>query len=464
MIALWLWALLKNSFERHWASLQLAHPELRSAPTHWLALSGGADSVALLHLLHKLPADLRPALKVIHVHHGISPHADQWLLFCQGIVEALDIPFVSIKVTASDADRKRLGLEGWARTARYAAISEQIEAGDVVHCAQHQSDQAETLILALMRGAGPDGQASMPVIRALGGGWLCRPLLRFTRAELQAFAMQEQGDWIHDPSNDDTQFDRNFIRAEISPKLNERWPSANRSLARAASLAAESSQANSWFAQQALRALVDSGNCIVSDNASLGAPSNISIESLSSYPVAVRNQVLRQWVSESGMPTIPFAKMCEVDDSILTASTDKNPYLSWDGNVVLARFADRLWLYRDQLLEQPSRLRAGEKIAYGNGVLSLTPSDNGFAVPDDGVEITQRGGGERFRKLQGGQSTLLKKYLNEQAVLPWWRDRLPLIWSGGELVAVADLWQQQGTGNWQLSWLPAPVLRAAAVC
>lgn len=458
-IALWRWVRLKNSFVKHWASLQLAHPMLDSAGTHWVAVSGGADSIALLHLLGKLPDSLRPRLKAVHVNHGLSDQSDSWGDFCASAARTLKVPFVSIELIPDATECKRLGVEAWARTARYSAIEKRMAAGDVLHCAHHESDQAETLVLALMRGAGPDGQASMPVVRRLGAGWLCRPVLLFSRDQLRAYAAEHQGEWIEDPSNVDCEFDRNFVRAEVLPKLIERWPAANRSLARAASLASASSAANSWFAKQALDKLVDSNDCVVSPVVTMSRPSRISVHAILNFPQVVRAQILRAWVSESGMPTIPFAKMAEVERSVLSADGQKNPSLHWATHACLWRYAGSLWLFIPERVELPATLNPGEDLAVGDGLVRLEPSDTGIPVPRGGFRLTQRVGGERLRKQCGGQSSLLKKFLNESSVLPWWRDQLPLVWSGSKLIAVAGVWQQEGSGGWQLSWSPAPVIK-----
>jgi tRNA(Ile)-lysidine synthase len=428
---------------------------------HWLALSGGADSVALLHLLHQLPDEARPPLSVVHVHHGLSEDANGWLLFCQQVADKLGIPFHSIRLDYDHSERRRLGVEGWARTARYAAIAELIGEGDVVHCAQHQSDQAETLILALMRGAGSDGQASMPILRKLGSGWLCRPLLDFTRADLQEFALQEQGEWVEDPSNSDKSFDRNFIRSEILPVMAERWPSANRSLARAASLAGEASDASQWFARRMLAELLIRGECLIVEGPSRSQPSSIAISAFADLPIPVRNQLLRQWVVDSGVATLPHAKMAEIDESMLPARSDKNPFLTWGNGVYLGRFRNRLWLFNEAQIDWPATINLDQNVACDGGSLSLVASDEGFAIPEGGLRITRRQGGERFSKQLDGHSTLLKKFLNEKSVLPWWRDHLPLLWSGKELVAIGDLWQRKGNGGWRVAWSPAPVLTAS---
>jgi tRNA(Ile)-lysidine synthetase-like protein len=164
---------------------------------------------------------------------------------------------------------------------------------------------------------------------------------------------------------------------------------------------------------------------------------------------------------ESGVSSIPFSKQVEIDCSILAATADKNPFLSWNQDVFLGRFAGRLWLFDGAAEELPKYLKVGDQLEFCGGILSLAPSKAGFAVPPSGLTITQRSGGERFRKVVGGQSTQLKKYLNEKRVLPWWRDQLPLLWNDTELVAVANLWQRQDTEGWQLAWSPAPLLAAS---
>jgi tRNA(Ile)-lysidine synthase len=197
-----------------------------------VGLSGGCDSVVLLHVLSKLGLG---ELAAIHVHHGLSPNADAWATFCSGYCEQLGIP-LTIRHVAVDTS-SGLGLEAAARAARYAAFAEC--AGDSLVLAQHRGDQAETVLLNLLRGTGVTGAAGMPVERRFGGLRLLRPLLDISRAEIESYASAEGLAWVDDESNTDTSLTRNFLRHEALTAISQRFPAAEASLAQAASHFAE---------------------------------------------------------------------------------------------------------------------------------------------------------------------------------------------------------------------------------
>jgi len=193
-----------------------------------VGLSGGCDSVVLLHVLHSL--GLGNCLTAIHVHHGLSPNADAWAAFCAEYCARLGVPLQIIRV---DVDRQSgLGLEAAARQARYAALAE--SDAEILMLAQHQGDQAETLLFNLLRGAGVAGAAGIPAERPLQQKRLLRPLLSSSRAELEGYAAGHALAWVDDESNADTRFSRNFLRHEVLPVLSRRFLAAEHSLAQAA--------------------------------------------------------------------------------------------------------------------------------------------------------------------------------------------------------------------------------------
>ncbi|MBS1190994.1 MAG: tilS [Rhodocyclaceae bacterium] len=198
-----------------------------------VGLSGGRDSVVLLHLLARLACGRQ--LSALHVHHGLSPHAGAWTAFCRELCASLDVP-LQVEYVTVEADGG-LGLEAAARAERYAAFSSC--GADCLLLAHHQDDQAETLLFNLVRGTGVTGAAGMPAERRLGALRLLRPLLGVPRSDIVAYARESGLAWIDDESNDDTGFSRNFLRHEILPRLGERFPAASACLAGAAAHFAE---------------------------------------------------------------------------------------------------------------------------------------------------------------------------------------------------------------------------------
>ena len=201
-----------------------------------VALSGGRDSVALLHLLSAMRPEFGYSLEALHVHHGISPRADAWQAFCQRICAEMAVPLTVEKVVVKrDAPE---GLEAAARARRYEAIA-RTEA-DWVAFAHHRGDQAETLLFNLLRGTGLAGAAAMLQVRSLGQGRrLIRPLLDIDRTQIDSYLQRHRLDWMEDESNTDTGFARNFLRHRIMPLLQSRFPATEKKLASAAAHFAE---------------------------------------------------------------------------------------------------------------------------------------------------------------------------------------------------------------------------------
>ena len=204
-------------------------PSLNLLPAHaashvWVAFSGGLDSTVLLHRLAHDAVIRRQGLSAVHVHHGLQAEADAWAAHCATVCHALDVPLRTVRV---QVDRERgEGLEAAARHARHAAFAATMGHGDVLAIAHHRDDQAETFLLRALRASGPDGLAAMRPWRAFGPGWLWRPLLETPRDDVHAYARAHALTWIEDPSNARTDLDRNFLRHDVLPLLEGRWPQA----------------------------------------------------------------------------------------------------------------------------------------------------------------------------------------------------------------------------------------------
>lgn len=211
-----------------------------------IGLSGGMDSVVMLESLVRLRDALGLQLSAIHVHHGLSPNADQWTAFCQSLCEARSVP---LKVSRVVVDRSRPGgVESVARDARYAAF-DAVDA-DFLALGQHADDQAETVLHQILRGTGLKGMAGMGETRHLREGLtLIRPLLEIPHVDVEAFAKANALEWIVDESNADTAYTRNFIRHTLTPKISERFPHYRESLARTGRHAAEADEMLSALAE-----------------------------------------------------------------------------------------------------------------------------------------------------------------------------------------------------------------------
>jgi tRNA(Ile)-lysidine synthase len=275
-----------------------------------LALSGGVDSVTLLHLLHRLAPAAGCALAAIHVNHGLSAKAEQWVEFCATLCQAKGIPLTIERVVVERASRD--GLEAAARRARHAAFSR--AHGDFIVLGHHRGDQAETLLFNLLRGTGLAGSAAMaPRQRRL-----LRPLLAVSRAEIEAYAREQGLDWIDDESNRDTGFSRNFLRHEILEPLHRRFPAAEMNLAAATGRFGE-----------AVALLDDLARIDLADQ--LDFP--LTVETLASLSEARARNALRYLLARRGIGIPSESRLVEALRQLLAAGHDRHPrqrFGEWD--------------------------------------------------------------------------------------------------------------------------------------
>lgn len=438
-----------------------ASPSLRSLvrealarlpPSHDSALavaySGGRDSTVLLHLLREIAAPA--ALRAIHVHHNLHPQAERWADLCARQCAQWDVPLELLRVDAR-APRGE-SPEAWARRARYEALGAALRAGEALLTAHHQQDQAETLLLQLVRGAGPAGLAAMPRLTSLGGHPHLRPLIDAPASLIAEYAAQRRLTWIEDPSNAETRYDRNFLRRRVLPALEERWPRAAATVARAAAWQAE--------AAELLRALAGADLA-----AAVGAtPRRLRLDALAALPDPRRHNLLRGWLKGLGLP-LPSAVQLREVDRLLAARRDAASCVRWHG-VELRRFHDEV------IAMSPLPILAtGGPVPWrpGDGDLRL-PTGTLTASRRQGAGLAQsalagkrtsiryRAGGETLRLHAGGPSRPLKLLLQEWSIPPWLRDRLPLLYVEGDLAAVADraiaaeFRAGPGAEGWVLQW------------
>ena len=409
--------------------LQAALEPLPRNGRWWIGFSGGCDSSVLLHALSRL----RPPgveLGALHVNHRLHPDASAWAEHCRRFAAARGVAFRTIEVDAAPAPGE--SPEASARAARYAAFAKALTAGDWLLLAHHRDDQAETVLLRLLRGAGPEGLAGMPVSRPLGRGQLLRPLLEFTRAELQAWARREGLDWLEDPANADPDHDRNFLRHAILPRLRARWPGADAALARAAVLQREA-------AMELIRQAA-------ADWAALAEPQpeRLSLAGLLRLPADRRRRLLRHWIGRvNGLPVPDARHLQRILDEVVPAADDAMPEVRWPGGRV-RRHDGRLWLLPETLAPAPTGRRwdLRQELELGDGRRLLVRQAEGeglrAALRDrNDIRIDFRRGGERLRPAgRGGHRHALKKLLQEWRVPPWERARLPLVYVGDAIAAV----------------------------
>ncbi|SEE42784.1 tRNA(Ile)-lysidine synthase [Pseudomonas frederiksbergensis] len=425
------------------AKLLLNLKPWRNATTWRIAFSGGLDSTVLLHLLvHLAKTDSLPALSAIHVHHGLQAAADAWPDHCQSVCDALGVPLQVVRVQVQPG----ASIERAARDARYAAFIEATQANEVLMTAQHRDDQAETLLFRLLRGAGVRGLSGMPSERPLGRGHLLRPLLNVTRAELEAYATEHQLSWIEDPSNQDHQFSRNYLRHQVFPVLTARWPQAVATMARSA---AHLSEAQGLLDELAQIDLAHASTA--SDFDWLGLPS-LELALLEKLSDARQRNALSHWLKP--LTTLPDSDHWSGWENVRDATGDARPLWRLAAGE-LHRAGGRLWwLSGGWLRTPPSPVSWAEPsvslVLPDNGVLTLTGQ-----IPDGLLHIRYREGGE-VMNLPGRGHRDLKRLLNESGVPGFVRGRLPLLYRGEQLLAVANLRGLDGNAKdrWNLHWQP----------
>ena len=406
---------------------QLAQTDRLNCVVAW---SGGLDSTVLLHLLcgARTLARGRLQLRAIHVDHSLQSAAADFRRFCRRTARAWRVPLVVVRARVQRAPGA--SLEEAARDARYAALASAMKPGEVLVTAQHLDDQLETLLLGLVRGAGPAGLAAMPGAAAFAGSQLLRPLLEVDRARLAAFATAGSLEWIEDPTNSDWRFDRNYLRARLVPALRERWPAIARTASRSAAHCATAAQQISRAAALDLEAAAD------------GADLDAAVLRRWSQPR--RAAALRQWIAASGGRAPDTRQLAQIG-KLLEARADAHPELRLPQYKV-RRTAGRLVLQMsgdcrpaEASLPRPWRWREGPLQLGAVGALVIQPGLHGDLDLDLLPDELQAG------VVPAAPGRPLRKLLQQLAVPLPQRARMPLLWrtDAGRrqmLLAVGDLW------------------------
>ena len=397
-----------------------------------LAYSGGLDSTVLLHALAADPALRARGLRALHVDHGLHPQSVAWGEACADNCRRLGVPLAIVRV---DVRPDGEGLEAAARRARHAAFAQALQPGELLVTAHHRDDQAETVLLRLLRGAG-DGLAAMRPLRRFATGWLWRPLLALPREALVAHAREQGLHWVEDPSNASDRHDRNFLRHHVLPRLHERWPQAGAALARSAALLA--TQADLLAGEDARRLAQVQGV----------DPQTLSVDALLCEPPAWRARLLRAWLAGRGLPPLPADALDTIERELLPARPDASARFEWSGAVI------QRW--RDLLHAGPAQvpLPADWSAEWtGEAPLVLPTGDTLALEPprqfDAPLRVHARQGGERLVLPGRSHHTELKHALQDLGVPPWERLRLPLLSApDGSLMAAADLILSAPLADW----------------
>ncbi|NEX15116.1 MAG: tRNA lysidine(34) synthetase TilS [Halochromatium sp.] len=409
----------------------------------WIAYSGGCDSHVLLHACVQLRTECALILSAIHVDHGLHADSSTWAGHCGAVCHALG---VDLHLQQAQIERRPgESLEALARSARNRLFANCLAPGDWLATAQHRDDQAETLLLALLRGSGVHGLAAMPARAALGAGTLVRPLLDVTGADLRAYANAHQLRWIEDPSNQNLDFDRNLLRHQIMPVLRQRWPSAATTIARSAAHCAEAAALIDTLADELLPRVAGS------------RPATLSAERLLLLAPERARAVLRRWLTRQGFRAPNQRRLARILTEVLGARADAQPLVAWEG-CELRRYRDDLFALAplpprpeaelswdgQQPLQLPMGLGRLSLEADGSMPLSAPPSyedsASGQALPPARPMILRFGVSGLQCKQPNRPSRRLKQLFQQRGVPAWLRPYVPLLVDPqGHLLAVAGV-------------------------
>ncbi|MDH5446775.1 MAG: tRNA lysidine(34) synthetase TilS [Gammaproteobacteria bacterium] len=403
--------------------------QLSAVSRYWVAFSGGCDSHVLLHSLVAIREQLDKSVHAIHINHGLQAVASSWEVHCQQVCDALSVPLEIVRVDARPETGE--SPEARARQARYQVFKEILQDEDVLLIAHHEDDQAETLMIQLLRGAGVKGLAAMPVEAPLGKGRLYRPLLGVTRAVLQQYAKTQGLVWIDDPSNQDTRFDRNYLRHEIMPLLHQRWPAVTSTLSRSAENMAESAELLRQLAREDFANIKQTS-------------SRVNVEKLLGLEAPRLRNLLRYWLSEICQLTTPDRRhLNRIVHEVLPAAEDASPVVSWMGGEV-RRFRGELYAMQPQPQsnnEKPTIPWDGKQALKLDKQVLIPHQVKGQGVNPDllarhKLSIRFRHGGEKCKPVGRGHHHSLKKLFQEWGIPPWQREQVPLLYVGEEIAQI----------------------------
>ena len=395
-----------------------------------LALSGGLDSMVLLTLMHTHLSE-RYKMRAIHVNHNLHEKSDAWSIFCKEQCERMNIDLM-IKSIHPESDG--FGLEANARDQRYNVIKESLNSNETLLTAHHKDDQLETILFRIFRGTGVDGLRGIIRFRNDGMNIIFRPLLNFSRADLENYASIKNIAWIEDGSNKDSSFDRNYIRKYLTPKIKDRWTTADDAVHRLSLIATENHELLNEVASE--------------DLSEENTFKSISISNFDSFSIPRIKNMIRYLIEKNNMP-MPSMHILNSGINDLIMNDEKSAEIKWS-EYVIRRFNGRLyflnkaevmpceatenisWSINQSISLSHPIGKLNTKITEGNGISLDKCSSN--------LQIKFRKGGEKmFFNADNGSKTL-KDFFNEKKILPWIRDKVPLIYDDQHLICIGDLW------------------------
>ena len=399
-----------------------------------VSLSGGVDSIVLLYALNQC-LDKGCLIRAIHINHNLAKDSQVWADFCKRTCDRIQIQIDihSIKVKNTEG----FGIEAAARKARYQKLQRSIQEGEWLMTAHHQEDQLETILLRMARGTGIEGLQGIQKQFNFGKGKILRPLLDVSKSEVLGYARKNNLDWVEDASNQETYFDRNFLRMNVIPKLKERWPAFSSSVSRLSNISNQTSTLLKELAQQ--------------DLGSNYPIKNLDIDILKNKSNGRVVNIIRFLILKNEM-TVPSMKVLNSGVNILLNQKSVNPTMVWN-NYCIKRYVDKLYFLKLSELQpnQSNKLMhwsIDEPLILdedGSSLAAIMAIGQGLSLKkcNKNLDVQFRKGGESIRPVGHKITKKLKKLFQEDHILPWTRDKIPLLYKKNELIGVGDLWFNQ---------------------
>ena len=398
-----------------------------------IAFSGGMDSTVLLHVMKNI-IDEKSQIRAIHINHNIVDNSKVWTRTCKSICKnfGIDIEIISLEVTHNG-----YGLEAAARDERYKKLKEKLYENEYLLTAHHEEDQMETVFLRMARGTGLDGLQGINEKYSFGEGIIFRPMLEVSKTSVMDYAKEHQLKWVEDSSNQDTHFDRNFLRKKIIPQFRERWPSIASSVSRLSQLSAQNIKILNQIAEE--------------DIGPIANMNELPLAKLLDKSFERANNMLRYIILANGM-SIPSMKTLQDGlKEMLDPETDKS-VIAWK-DYCIRKYKNHLYFLSNSDLE-PNKVdvripwEIGKTVNLGENIGTIEATfihGDGLSIKKckNKLTISYRQGGELIKPIGHRINKSLKNLFQENQILPWMRDKIPLIYYQDELVSVADLWFNQ---------------------
>ncbi len=417
---------------------------------YWLAYSGGMDSSVLLHLFFTSVDQINVPIEVVYVDHGLTANSHHWGNFCKQQCQDYGFDFTQIEIT--EPCPKSRSVEEWARVKRYQLIADKMAESDLLFTAHHQDDQVETFFLQALRGSGARGLACMPTIKKFIRGFHARPLLKIPRTELQHYAHQHDLKWCIDESNADWRYSRNYIRQHVLPQIQMRYPAYRHTVTRLISHQQEYRLLLDELAQQDLAAALQLENM------------SLQIDVVQTYSIVRQKNLVMAWLAVQQL-AMPNSKNLErMMTQLIAAETTKSLAVNW-ADVTVKRYKNKLYAFKlfkehdvntkyDWTLVEPIKI-LGETLS---AIATVGAGLSKKKIENKKIIVCHRVGGEKIYLKYQSHSKTVKQLFQERQVLPWYRNRVPLLYIDDVLIAIPGFCVDKrfcakgSEPSWQIVW------------